>query len=173
MLLPINENKNVKYYLETTSHCPITVKMLIIITTKAMIIHWAGESGPRSIIREEEDLTCGQSQGVIRVMGVIANTHSPSSSSLVPSRPGITSITTSTIIETLIIPLIISAVRQSVIVSSVEGTGSILKCNMISSQHNNVAGCYLGIINNYPELTIFASIVTCVKCNLLYTTICK
>ena len=166
-MLPINENQNVKYYLETTSHCPITVKILIIITTKEMIIHWAGESGPRSIIREEEDLTCGQSQGVIRVMGVIANTHSPSSSSRVPSHPGITST------ETLISPLIISAGRQSVIVSSVEVTGSILKCNMISSQHNNVAGWYLGIINNYLESTIFASIGTGVKCNLQHTAICK
>ena len=136
-----------------------------------MIVDGAGESGTSSIIRQEEDLTCGQSQGVIRVMGVIFNTHSPSSSSRVPSHPGITG---TTIIETLISPLIISAGRQSVIVSSPEVTGCILKCNMISSQHDNVpAGCYLGIINKYGESTIFAPIGTGVKCNLQYTTICK
>ena len=142
-----------------------------------MVVHGAGESGTSSIIRQEEDLTCGQSQGVID-RGPIDDLHPPSSISRVPSHPGITGTRTSTrtrgtIVETLISPLIISVGRQSVIVSSPEPTPCILICNMISSEHNNNAGCYLGIKYTYPEFTIFTSIGTYFKCHLQYTTICK
>ena len=49
-----------------TGGCPITVKSFttkIKTTTKMMVIHGAGESGTSSVIRQEEDLNCGQFQG--------------------------------------------------------------------------------------------------------------
>ena len=41
-----------------------------------MVVHGAGESGTSSIIRQEEDLTCRQSQGVID-RGPIEDLHPP------------------------------------------------------------------------------------------------
>ena len=122
---------------------------------------------PSSDRKKTSTVDSFRAQVVIRVMSIIVNIHSPSPGYQVPSHPGITST------ETLISPLIISAGRQSVKVSDPEVTVCILKCNMISSQHNNVAGWYLGIVNKYLESTIFASIGTSIKCNLQYTTICK